>query len=119
MQNSVNRSVRTMAMIIGLLSMLTAGPVLAESWQLTASEWSRPRTGERVRDLPAVNAAVNAWLAEPAARIELRHASGEQGSLWAAELRDWLIALGIPQDRIDILPARLPEDRLELEVDTP
>lgn len=119
MQSSGRKSVRTMAMIIGMLSAMAAGPVLAESWQLTASEWSRPRTGERVRNLPAVNAAVNAWLAEPNARIELRHASGEQGSLWAAELRDWLIALGIPREKIDILPTRLPEDRLELEVDTP
>lgn len=96
--------------------LLFAAPVLAESWTLDESAWSRPRTGERVRAMEPVNAAVNAWLAQPDARLVLRHASGEEGSLWAAELKDWLVALGVPADRIDLLPVGSRSDRLVLEI---
>ena len=101
-----------------LVLSLASTPLLADEWTLTAAEWSRPRSGERVRAMKPVNAAVNAWReAGGDARLVLRHASGEEGSLWAAELKDWLVALGVPTQRIEVVPTGIASDRLEIEVE--
>lgn len=103
-----------------VLLLLFATSAMAEEWTLTASEWSRPRSGERVRAMQPVNEAINAWhAAGPDAIVLLRHSSGEEGSLWAAELKDWLVALGVPAEQVEIVPAGIPDDRLEIEVDAP
>lgn len=105
-------------LVTALALLLASTPLLADEWTLTAAEWSRPRSGERVRAMEPVNAAVNAWRAAgDDAQLILRHASGEEGSLWAAELKDWLVALGVPAHRIEVVPAGMAADRLELEVE--
>ena len=93
----------------------------ADSWTLPASMWSRPRSGAAVLDMAPVADAVRAWQAavreHPQARLVLVHAGGEEGSLWAAELRDWLVALGVPPDAIERVPGSRA-DRLELRLGT-
>lgn len=91
------------------------------SWTLKASEWSRPRNAAAVIAMQPVAEAVRAWQAAASqddhrSRLQLLHSSGEEGGLWAAELRDWLIALGVPATAIEMTPAGLPAERLELRV---
>lgn len=72
---------------------------------LEEAEWSRPRTAQVVQQFPAVQAVVQRWLQSPQKqRIELRYPGGETGSLWALELRDWLVALGVPSHKIETYP---------------
>ncbi|HEX6928446.1 MAG TPA: hypothetical protein VF267_04285 [Gammaproteobacteria bacterium] len=91
-------------------------------WTLQASEWSRPRNGDAVLQMQPVADAVRAWQATSHAfrdgevRLLLVHPGGEEGSLWAAELRDWLVALGIPPDAIDTSSGDQPPGELELQV---
>lgn len=107
-------------LFLGLLFL--AETAFAEpAWQLSAAEWSRPRSGLAVQQMAPVANAVRAWQAAVEsgatnARLQLVHASGEEGSLWAAELRDWLIALAVPPAVIEIVPGGLPPDRLELRL---
>lgn len=86
---------------------LAGGLEAAESWTLSAAEWSRPRSGAAVLAMAPVAEAVRAWRALEAgggsSRLQLVYAGGEEGSLWAAELRDWLVALGIPPDAIEMV----------------
>lgn len=110
--------------IIALLSLLAPAPVFtaaASSWELKASEWSRPRSATAVMAMAPIADAVRAWheavvQGDNNARLQLVHASGEEGGLWAAELRDWLVALGVAPSAIELAPAGLPADRLELHV---
>ena len=49
-------------------------------------------------------------------RIFIRHPRGEEGVLWAEELRGWLVALGIPSADIALNPESSRIDAIELAV---
>jgi len=54
---------------------------------ITAEEWSRPRRGEELVALPALADTVNDFLSRPNQLIQIRYPGGEEGVLWAEELR--------------------------------
>ena len=76
-------------------------PVDPDRFVISADQWSAPRSGLALIELAPIHAAVEDWLADPAARLVIQHAGSDTGNLWAGELQDWLVALGIPADRID------------------
>lgn len=107
------------ALFLGLL--LVVLPVqAADSWTLTAADWSRPRSGAAVLAMEPVAAAVRAWQqadgVDETARLQLVYPGGEEGSLWAAELADWLVALGVPRDALELVPGGQPAGRLEIRL---
>lgn len=89
--------------LIALLLSLAAAGVRADAdtFSITADQWSMPRSGAALIRLPPLRAAVQDWLAHPGARIAVVHAGSDTGNLWAGELADWLVALGVPADHID------------------
>lgn len=102
------------AVVFGvLLSVPTT--TLAESWTLEASAWARPRDGHTVVTMAPLPTVVRAWSRRSDAQLVVRYAGGEDGELWATELGDWLVALGVPGSAITLTPGGRPE-RLELEI---
>ncbi len=86
------------AIVLALIS-----PLLAQATEtITASEWTRPRAGETVAHLPGLAAIVNKSQQTTQKHIVIRHPDGEEGILWAEELRGWMIALGIASTRIRV-----------------
>ena len=83
---------------------------------LYSAEWNIPRTTQSITSMPAVKQAVRAYEETPLATIQLRYAGGDEGTLWATELRSWLVALGIAAAHIDMLPGARNTDQLELRV---
>ena len=102
---------------------------------ITADQWARPRSGESLVQMPALKRTVRDYLGQNAGqnagrddeqgdsrntqrdqRILIRHPRGEEGVLWAEELRSWLIALGIPSTDIAMSPASTRVDAIELAV---
>ena len=84
---------------------------------VTAEQWARPRSGEAVARLPElVRLVVEALDRNPSQRLVVRHASGDDGTLWAEELRSWLVALGIPSVNIELASGTLEADKLLLEL---
>lgn len=73
----------------------------ADTFSISADQWSVPRSGAALIRLPPLRAAVQDWLSHPGARIAVVHAGSDTGNLWAGELTDWLMALGVPADHID------------------
>lgn len=73
----------------------------SDSFSIGADQWAIPRSGSALLHLAPFNAAVQDWVAHPGARIVVVHAGSDQGSLWAGELSDWLVALGVPSNQID------------------
>lgn len=69
---------------------------------LDADTWSRPRSAESLIALAPLRETVAALQASADRRLQIRHPQDEQGELWASELRDWLVALGIPSARIEL-----------------
>jgi hypothetical protein len=97
--------------------MAVAAPVAAASWDLSADSWSRPRSGDRVAGMEPVRAAVAQWSLAPDSRILIGYPGGESGALWAEELKDWLVALGVPSASIAVRPGSAQPDALEIRVE--
>ena len=90
-----------------IIALLVPAAVLADAlstsdaFTLSADQWAKPRSGSALLQLQPVHDAVAAWLAQPDAHLVIRHAASDAGNLWAAELQDWLVALGVPADHIE------------------
>lgn len=64
----------------------------------------------------AIRAAVNAWEGMADAIILVRHPGEDSGEIWALELRDWLVSLGISNDYIKLLSGSQSADEIRLIV---
>ncbi len=107
--------------MIALLWLLagTAAAQEAGRWSISADEWASPRSGLRVATMQPVRDAVQGLLQAEGARLVIRYPGGEMGSLWADELRDWLIALGVESERVITQPGSETEDAVDLIVEQP
>lgn len=77
-----------------------SGAYAASSWSLSADEWAAPRSGSAVVQFESLQAMMQLWLEQPGQKIVLQYPGEESGLLWALELRDWLVALGLPSSAI-------------------
>lgn len=84
---------------------------------LSADEWARPRSGERILELAPVRDIVNTLLASADDVLVIAYPGGEAGALWATELRDWLVALGLPRERIQLRSGALRDDLMALRLE--
>ena len=105
-----------------LLAMLLAVvmPVQAASsariFTLSADDWARPRSGAVIPRLQPVKLAIDYWDAANDAQILLSHPGEDSGEIWAAELRDWLVSLGVPSDYISLSPGLQAQDEIRILV---
>jgi len=83
---------------------------------LSSQQWSVPRSGEALVEMPALRAAVQAFQEHPGAVLVIRHPGGDEGVLWAHELQSWLVALGIGSAQIELIPGSPDPQSLALEV---
>ena len=92
--------------------------VLAEAtqWSLSADDWARPRDGQSVAQMPPLAEVVSAWSKQSGQRLLIRYPGGEDGLLWAYELRSWLVALGVPLADQELVAGSHQADRIELEL---
>ena len=104
-----------MAAILFTLGMLTG---LTDTLTLTATDWAPPRRAETLTANPAVTALVHELDARPQSILRIRHAGGATGSDFAQQLRDALVALGLPSARSRLVPAAADADQLILEIST-
>ena len=93
------------------------GTEAVTSCAVSAAEWSRPRSAAMVHALPGVRDCMQAWLAAPERHLILVSAPGEEGGLWASELRDWLVALGVPSAAIELRAVGTDKERLLLRLE--
>lgn len=92
----------------------------ARSFTLNVDDWARPRSGERILSFPALRDFAAVWSTMPTGSVvEIRYPGGEEGSLWASELSDWLVALGIASEHIRLTPGYAWADRIALVIIEP
>ena len=112
---------RNMIVSLGLLCLAMLAPAAAIAntlriFTLSADEWARPRSGDVIPEMAPVRAAVSYWGRGVDALLVIRHPGEDSGELWAAELRDWLISLGVPSDYIHLLPGTQEADEIKIVV---
>jgi hypothetical protein len=101
------------AMILFVLGML---PGAAESLPLAAADWAPPRHAEALATVPELGNFLRTIDQQEKAVLRIRHAGGAAGSRFAEQLRDALVALGVPAVRIRLVPAAADADQLILEI---
>ncbi|MDD3517164.1 MAG: hypothetical protein PHQ14_02355 [Chromatiales bacterium] len=102
-----------------LLVLLLLAPVVSAQetvYTVSAEEWARPHRGIALVTHPGLRAAVAELDAAPDRRLLIRYPGGEAGMLWVAQLRSWLVALGIPSEVIDAEPGAATPENIELVV---
>lgn len=101
-----------------MLLLLGAAGVSAQQdhWSLGADVWARPRDGRSVAAMAPLPEVVAAWSKQAGQRLLLRYPGGEEGLLWAHELRGWLVALGIPLADQELVAGSPKADRIEIEL---
>ncbi len=116
----ISRNFRNSSVKLAAALMLALAPALDASslrlFPLSAEEWARPRSGAVIPQLDAVRSAVRYWELGADAMIVIRHPGEDSGVLWAAELRDWLVSLGVPADAIDLRAGSGDADEITLVV---
>lgn len=88
----------------------------AEGATVPETFWSSPRSAQQVVEEEAVAATVRAWEQQPQRVIRIRHPLGESGLLRAEELRDWLVALGVPSTAVVVRAGDEDTRQLQLSV---
>jgi len=82
----------------------------AKSVTLNAVQLAQPRTGQRIARLPGLGSLAGSFEERRGERLVMRYPAGDKGTLWAEELRAWLVALGIPAKRIMLEPDPAHDD---------
>jgi hypothetical protein len=113
----MRRSRLAAVVLLVLVAGVAPGFVSAASYTITAEDWARPRSGERVAQLPALRGLASEIATHPRTRITIRYAGGDEGLLWAEELRGWLVALGISGRRIQLRPGLESDDRIVVKTE--
>ena len=91
----------------GIPEMLLEQPILGE-------DWPDRRTTKTVLSIPPIKKLLTLFIENPRQQVTIRYPGGDKGNAWALELRDWLVALGIPSRYIVPEPGSGGQDRLLL-----
>ncbi|MCP4876933.1 MAG: hypothetical protein GY896_15860 [Gammaproteobacteria bacterium] len=103
-------------LLVGLLCLSTqASANSVRIFTLSADQWARPRIGAVIPEMAAVRSAVSYW-GKGTRLMIVRYPGEDSGELWAAELRDWLISLGVPSDYIRLLAGSQAADEINIVV---
>jgi len=94
-----------------------ASDAWAGSYTITAELWMQPRSGKVFLEMPPVRAAVNDWMQHPGSHLVILHSGDDVGSLWASEVQDWLVSLGIPSSDIRKAVSGQDENSVTLAVE--
>ncbi len=86
-------------------------------WRLSVDEWARPQDAASVLALKPLRQAVEALVESEAARLLIRYPGGEEGGLYAAQIRDWLVALGLSSSRIEVQPGSRSDELIDIQLE--
>ena len=105
--------------IIFAILLAFALPLKASSlriFNLNADEWARPRSGSVIAEFDVLRAAISYWEKGADSIVLIRYPGEDSGEIWASELRDWLISLGVPSDYIMLVSGGQAPDEIKLIV---
>ena len=89
----------------GIPETLLEQPMLAENWP-------DRRTTQTVLSILPIKKLLELFVENPRHQVTIRYPGGDKGNAWALELREWLVALGIPSNYIVLEPGSGGQDRL-------
>lgn len=120
MNNSLYKTRFRLTVAIIFLLTLSGLSVAEEiSHVLTAQQWNVPRQASSILSMPALQSAMQEYQATEGNQLLIRYPGGDEGTLWAHELRGWLISLGVASKNIELIPGSVKTNQLEITVIQP
>lgn len=107
---------RTVLLVSLLLISLSSSANTLRIFTLSADEWGQPRSGDTVTQFSSVRSAISYWEKGVDSAILIRYPGEDSGEIWATELRDWIISLGIPSDYLMLVAGSQAADEIKLIV---
>ena len=81
---------------------------------ILVGNWPDRRTTKSVLSIQPIKKILGLFVENPRHQVTIRYPGGDKGNGWALELREWLVALGIPSKYIVLEPGSGGQDRLLL-----
>lgn len=108
----------SLILAIAIISILPGSLAFADEtlFVLTSEQWNVPRNETTILQMPALQALMKAYQATPTAGIRIKYPGGDEGTLWASELRAWLISLGVASTQLELVPGSRDVNTLELHL---
>lgn len=103
-------------LIAALVTCLWAGPARATEY-ISRDEWPVIQRGIQVTQYARIAGLVDALDRTEGADIVILHPGGAAGHDWAMEIRDWLVALGVPSGMITLRPGSGVPEAIGLQVE--
>jgi hypothetical protein len=72
----------------------------SETFSLTLEDWSLPHSGESLVEIRALREVMLNLYTYPQKTLVIAYPAGESGELWAEQLQQWLVSLGLSSERI-------------------
>lgn len=88
----------------------------AGNYLLTSQQWAIPRSATTVLVMPAMHHVMRGMSKDSMAQLVILYPGGEEGILWAHDVKGWLISLGISSRRIEIQPGSRNPQILEFKI---
>ena len=113
-----NKCLKFYFCIFSLLILLSLPIVHASesTYHLSSEQWSVPRSVGSILNMQAISLSMQAIQQNENASLVIHHPGGDEGSLWALELRAWLISLGLSASKISLTPGSSDTEQLDLEI---
>ncbi|MGD8782782.1 MAG: hypothetical protein PVG75_00010 [Thioalkalispiraceae bacterium] len=102
-----------------LASSIESSNASEKNFILTAQQWNIPRSASSILGMQALQDAMRAFQSTENNRLLIKYPGGDEGTLWAYELRGWLVSLGVASDHIELIPGSGNPEQLEIMVIKP
>ena len=96
--------------------LLTNAQFVMSAELLHANEWSVPKQATTILTMPAISSVMEKLQKNVNSSLMIKYPGGDEGTLWANELRSWLVALGLSSKRIELIPGSAVSTIIELDV---
>ncbi|MFK5913286.1 MAG: hypothetical protein QM484_02850 [Woeseiaceae bacterium] len=83
---------------------------------IQANDWLIPKSSVTLLTMPAVSVVMEQLQKDSNAKLQVKYPGGDEGTLWANELRSWLVALGLSSTRIELVLGSTLSTAIELRV---
>lgn len=101
-----------------LLAVIVCWPTLSAAQEfIYRRDWDQVRSAVSVLQLPALQRVVSRYEMVPNSNMVIRYPGGDDGNAWAIELRNWLVALGVGLDVIELQPGSGAPQAISIKIE--
>lgn len=110
----------TLNIFLILISLFAATKIVVadDRYLLTQEQWSQPKRVETILQMSAINRVLSDFSKSSGSQLLILYPGGDEGTLWAHELKAWLVSLGLSSQHIELQPGS-SEGVIEMRVVLP